>query len=123
MAYVLPMTTDAAATPGTSTAAARGADDDRDASPSLLEQLTRATADLDGPLAVVDLDRFDANADELLARAAGVPVRGEYTNANSISKPTVSTAFSVFSNSSSVSVGKPQIISLDSATSGIFSFI
>jgi len=69
------MTTDAAATPGTSTAAARGADDDRDASPSLLEQLTRATADLDGPLAVVDLDRFDANADELLARAAGVPVR------------------------------------------------
>ncbi|MBD8079094.1 alanine racemase [Cellulosimicrobium arenosum] len=41
----------------------------------LVEQLTRATRDLDGPLAVVDLDRFDANAAELLARAGGVPVR------------------------------------------------
>jgi D-serine deaminase-like pyridoxal phosphate-dependent protein len=49
--------------------------DERAATPSLLARLTRATADLDGPLAVVDLDRFDANADELLARAGGVPVR------------------------------------------------
>ncbi|MGO2741733.1 MAG: amino acid deaminase/aldolase, partial [Cellulosimicrobium funkei] len=49
--------------------------DERGATPSLLARLTRATATLDGPLAVVDLDRFDANADELLARAGGVPVR------------------------------------------------
>ncbi|MCB7136896.1 alanine racemase [Cellulosimicrobium marinum] len=42
---------------------------------SLLDRLARATERLDGPLAVVDLDRFDANADELLARSGGVPVR------------------------------------------------
>ncbi|KUH35188.1 MULTISPECIES: amino acid deaminase/aldolase [Streptomyces] len=35
----------------------------------------RATAHLDAPLAVVDLDAFDANADGLVARAAGKPVR------------------------------------------------
>ncbi|WP_228975543.1 alanine racemase [Streptomyces sp. DH12] len=35
----------------------------------------RATAHLDAPLAVVDLDAFDANADDLAARAAGKPVR------------------------------------------------
>ncbi|WP_454040972.1 alanine racemase [Cellulosimicrobium sp. Marseille-Q8652] len=59
-----------------------GTTDERDAagpgtgtSPSLLERLTRATERSDGPLAVVDLDRFDANADELVARAGGTPVR------------------------------------------------
>ncbi|WP_149180507.1 amino acid deaminase/aldolase [Streptomyces sp. TRM49041] len=35
----------------------------------------RATAHLDAPLAVVDLGAFDANADDLVARAAGKPVR------------------------------------------------
>ncbi|GGZ40921.1 alanine racemase [Streptomyces inusitatus] len=35
----------------------------------------RATAHLDAPLAVVDLDAFDANADDLARRAAGKPVR------------------------------------------------
>ncbi|MCO7273984.1 alanine racemase [Cellulosimicrobium cellulans] len=71
------MTTDAAPAPGsgTRTGTADPAGDERGATPSLLARLTRATADLDGPLAVVDLDRFDANADELLARAGGVPVR------------------------------------------------
>lgn len=34
-----------------------------------------ATRGLPAPLAVVDLDRFDANARDLLARAGGVPVR------------------------------------------------
>ncbi|WP_083259721.1 alanine racemase [Cellulosimicrobium cellulans] len=52
-----------------------GTDDVRQASTTLLERLRRATAGLDGPLAVVDLDRFDANAAELLARAGGTPVR------------------------------------------------
>ncbi len=75
MAYVLPMTTHAAAEPGTGGGATRATADEREVSPSLLARLTRATADLDGPLAVVDLDRFDANADELLARAGDVPVR------------------------------------------------
>ncbi|OLT48116.1 alanine racemase [Cellulosimicrobium sp. CUA-896] len=42
---------------------------------TLLSRLRRATAGLDGPLAVVDLDRFDANAADLLARAVGTPVR------------------------------------------------
>ncbi|MGW7331772.1 amino acid deaminase/aldolase [Streptomyces sp. NPDC054840] len=35
----------------------------------------RATAHLDAPLAIVDLDAFDANADDLVRRAAGKPVR------------------------------------------------
>src|ERR1041385_3764128 len=35
----------------------------------------QATADLDPPLAVVDLDAFDANADDLARRASGVPIR------------------------------------------------
>ncbi|MFI5546422.1 amino acid deaminase/aldolase [Streptomyces sp. NPDC051815] len=35
----------------------------------------RATAHLDAPLAVVDLDAFDANADDLVRRADGKPVR------------------------------------------------
>ncbi|WP_020669013.1 amino acid deaminase/aldolase [Amycolatopsis nigrescens] len=34
-----------------------------------------ATKDLDPPLAIVDLDAFDANADDLLRRAAGRPLR------------------------------------------------
>jgi D-serine deaminase-like pyridoxal phosphate-dependent protein len=35
----------------------------------------RATAHLDAPVAVVDLDAFDANADDLVRRAAGKPIR------------------------------------------------
>lgn len=35
----------------------------------------RATARLDAPLAIVDLDAFDANADDLVRRAGGKPVR------------------------------------------------
>ncbi|GAA4412360.1 amino acid deaminase/aldolase [Fodinibacter luteus] len=35
----------------------------------------RATSGLPAPLVAVDLDAFDANADDLLARAAGLPVR------------------------------------------------
>lgn len=35
----------------------------------------RATAHLDAPLALVDLDAFDANADDLLRRAGGKPIR------------------------------------------------
>ncbi|WP_329351494.1 amino acid deaminase/aldolase [Streptomyces sp. NBC_01261] len=35
----------------------------------------RATAHLDAPLAIVDLDAFDANADDLVRRAGGKPVR------------------------------------------------
>ncbi|MFF8954759.1 amino acid deaminase/aldolase [Streptomyces sp. NPDC014894] len=35
----------------------------------------RATAHLDAPFAVVDLDAFDANADDLVRRAGGKPVR------------------------------------------------
>ena len=34
-----------------------------------------ATKDLDPPFAVVDMDAFDANADDLLRRAAGKPIR------------------------------------------------
>ncbi|WP_128378304.1 amino acid deaminase/aldolase [Streptomyces cavernae] len=35
----------------------------------------RATSHLDAPLAIVDLDAFDANADDLVRRAGGKPVR------------------------------------------------
>jgi D-serine deaminase-like pyridoxal phosphate-dependent protein len=35
----------------------------------------RATAQLDAPLALVDLEAFDANADDLVQRAGGKPVR------------------------------------------------
>ncbi|MCF3963241.1 amino acid deaminase/aldolase [Streptomyces fuscigenes] len=35
----------------------------------------RATAHMDAPLAVVDLDAFDANADGLVRRAGGKPIR------------------------------------------------
>lgn len=41
----------------------------------LTARLTRATRDLPGPVAVVDLDRLDANAADLLRRAGGTPVR------------------------------------------------
>ncbi|MFD6094474.1 amino acid deaminase/aldolase [Oerskovia sp. NPDC060338] len=42
---------------------------------TLGERLSAATERVPGPVAVVDLDVFDANARELLARAGGVPVR------------------------------------------------
>lgn len=42
---------------------------------TLTDRLTRATAGRSAPLAVVDLDTFDANAADLLRRAAGSPVR------------------------------------------------
>ena len=42
---------------------------------ALLQALDAATADLDPPFAVVDLDAFDANAADLLRRAGGTPVR------------------------------------------------
>ncbi|MFI7414521.1 amino acid deaminase/aldolase [Streptomyces sp. NPDC049627] len=35
----------------------------------------RATAHLDAPLAIVDLNAFDANADDMLRRAGGKPIR------------------------------------------------
>lgn len=35
----------------------------------------RATAGLDAPLAIVDLDAFDANADDLVRRSGGKPLR------------------------------------------------
>lgn len=38
-------------------------------------RLDRATAPLDPPLAVVDLDAFDANADALVTAAGGTPLR------------------------------------------------
>ena len=44
------------------------ADSDRD-------RLDTATAELDPPFAVVDLDAFDANAADLLRRASGTSVR------------------------------------------------
>jgi D-serine deaminase-like pyridoxal phosphate-dependent protein len=39
------------------------------------DQFERATAHLDPPLAVVDLDAFDANARDLVRRSNGVPIR------------------------------------------------
>src|SRR5919198_2111732 len=41
----------------------------------MMEALNAATADLDPPFAVVDLDAFDANAADLLRRAGGKRVR------------------------------------------------
>jgi D-serine deaminase-like pyridoxal phosphate-dependent protein len=38
-------------------------------------RLDDATADLDPPLAVLDLDALDANADDLVRRASGKPIR------------------------------------------------
>ena len=40
-----------------------------------MQELEAATADLEPPFAVVDLDAFDANAADLLRRARGKPVR------------------------------------------------
>ena len=39
------------------------------------ERYDRATADLDPPLALVDLDAFDRNAADLTRRAANRPIR------------------------------------------------
>src|SRR3954465_5732001 len=47
-----------------------------DVEPGEARRLDRATADLDPPFAVVDLDALDANADDLVRRAAGKPIRG-----------------------------------------------
>src|ERR687890_602463 len=55
---------DPAAPPSPDHAAARGRD-----------RLDRATASLDPPLAVLDLDALDANAHDLVRRAAGKSVR------------------------------------------------
>lgn len=38
-------------------------------------RLDRATQECDGPVAAVDLAAYDANADDLLRRAAGTPIR------------------------------------------------
>ncbi|HSF27288.1 MAG TPA: amino acid deaminase/aldolase [Actinomycetes bacterium] len=48
---------------------------DTEALQTLRARLDHATAELDPPLAVVDLTAFDANADALVARAGGRPVR------------------------------------------------
>jgi D-serine deaminase-like pyridoxal phosphate-dependent protein len=50
-------------------------DEGRSDAESLRRRFDRATADLDPPLAVVDTDAFDANADALVRRAAGKPLR------------------------------------------------
>ena len=42
---------------------------------ALRRRYDRATGDLDPPLALVDLDAFDANAADLTRRAAGRPIR------------------------------------------------
>jgi D-serine deaminase-like pyridoxal phosphate-dependent protein len=42
---------------------------------ALRQRYDRATADLDPPFALVDLDAFDRNAEALVERAAGKPVR------------------------------------------------
>lgn len=41
----------------------------------MISDWDRATADRDPPFAVVDLDAFDANTDDLLARAGRLPIR------------------------------------------------
>lgn len=43
--------------------------------PPVAQRLSRATAHLPAPLAVVDLPAFDRNADTLVARAHGKPIR------------------------------------------------
>src|SRR4051794_18667770 len=40
-----------------------------------IEAYNQATGDVDPPLAVLDLDAFDANADDLVRRASGLPIR------------------------------------------------
>ena len=47
----------------------------RPRSPAVAARLSRATAPLPAPLAVVDLDAFDRNARALVARAHGQPIR------------------------------------------------
>ena len=42
---------------------------------ALRRRYDRATADLDPPLALVDLDAYDANSADLTRRAAGRPIR------------------------------------------------
>jgi D-serine deaminase-like pyridoxal phosphate-dependent protein len=42
---------------------------------SFQTQVNRATARLEAPFALIDLDAFDANARDLLRRAGGVPIR------------------------------------------------
>ncbi|MPZ61550.1 MAG: amino acid deaminase/aldolase [Propionibacteriales bacterium] len=39
------------------------------------QRLDRATTDLDPPFALVDLDAFDGNAEDLVRRAGGTPIR------------------------------------------------
>ena len=48
-----------------------------DVTPGLddIDRYNQATADADPPLAVVDLQAFDSNADDLLRRAGGIPIR------------------------------------------------
>jgi D-serine deaminase-like pyridoxal phosphate-dependent protein len=58
--------------PGMNSAAASFPDD---AAERARHRLDRATASLDPPLAVLDLDALDANAADLVRRAAGKPVR------------------------------------------------
>ena len=41
----------------------------------MISRWDRATADRDPPFAIVDLDAFDANLDDLRTRAAGLPIR------------------------------------------------
>jgi D-serine deaminase-like pyridoxal phosphate-dependent protein len=40
-----------------------------------LERLRKATEDLDAPFALVDLDAFRANAEDMVRRAGGMPIR------------------------------------------------
>ncbi|MGH3472576.1 MAG: amino acid deaminase/aldolase, partial [Nocardioidaceae bacterium] len=39
------------------------------------QRLQAATADLECPFAAVDMDAFDTNAEDLVRRAAGLPIR------------------------------------------------
>lgn len=70
-------TSDAPATPGAPipTALARPGSGAPEPLEHLTARLSAATAHLPAPVAVVDLDAFDANAADLLRRAGGVPVR------------------------------------------------
>lgn len=43
--------------------------------PAQHRRLERATAGIEAPLVAVDLDAFDANADDLVRRAGGTPIR------------------------------------------------
>ena len=61
--------------PAATPAAAPAASDSPAASAPTAASLSAATAHLEAPIAVVDLDAFDANARYLAARANGVPIR------------------------------------------------